>query len=121
MFPIRLAGVCAVLLCLVTPASAGELPTEAEVRAVLPLWCKHRNEERQKLIREADTLFGIAPTAPAGKPVTVEMLAAHQDAIEKWKEPRLKALNDAFKTATGLDYYAANRVASQHRLWTQCR
>lgn len=98
-----------------------EAPTESEVRAVLPLWCAYKNEKRTQLQREADAIFGINPKPPPGRELTMEMLAAHQEAVEKWKEPRLAQLNAAFKAATGLDYYPATHVATKHRLGLECR
>lgn len=110
----------AVTMAFFAVPAAAEAPSEAQVRAVLPTWCKYKNEERTKLQKEADKLFGYGPTAPPGKTVTVEMVTAHHDAMERWKEPRLKALNDAFQKTTGLDYYAATRVATEHRLFREC-
>ncbi|WP_029009379.1 hypothetical protein [Azospirillum halopraeferens] len=100
---------------------AADLPGEAEVRAVLPIWCKYENEERVKLQKEADRLFGIKPAPPAGQPLTMEMLSEHHKAVERWKEPRLKILNDAFEKATGLDFHAASYVAIANGMALKCR
>ncbi len=118
----RIAAALTAALTLGTvPAKAADLPTEAQVRAVLPIWCEHKNEKRAKLEREADKLFGVHPTSPPGKQLTQEMLSAHFQAREQWQEPRLEKLNAAYKAATGLDFYATSRVVTEHKLYMECR
>jgi len=122
MRPHRLpAALAFATLLAAVPAAAADLPSEAQVRAVLPTWCKYKNDERVKLEREADKLFGMHPAVPPGKSPSKEMLVEHFQAREKWKEPHLEALNASFKKTTGLDYYAATQVAALAGMSKECK
>lgn len=110
-----------IALFAVPPVMAADAPTPAQARGALAVWCQYKNQERAKLEREADALFGIHPAVPPGQTPTQEMLSAHFLAREQWKEPRLEKLNAAFKVKTGLDFYATSRVVTEQKLYLECR